>query len=594
MRYIFGDYVLDTQRHELHHAGAPIKLRRKVFQVLVYLLAHRDRVVPKPELFEHLWPDQFVGDAALTSCIKTLRQALGERGRTPRFLRTLHGQGYRFVGAVEVWEHLPADDAPQALPRRWGEGVPRQPDGPSLALSPPLADPVSLPWEALEGEHKQVTVLCCALAEATALAARLGSEAMYHLMHDVLALAQDTVRRYEGTLTQVSGDGFLALFGAPMAQEDHARRAVLAALELCQRLRVPHAIRGQPHGVAVRLGLHTGPVVVGSLTYEPLRPYTAAGGTLHLATQLQQRAAPNALLVSAATYALVQDEVQGEACDTCSLDAPSTPVAVYAVRGLLRRRAGVPRRGSRPLSRFVGRTQELALLQERLGHALGGQGQVIGIAGGPGMGKSRLLAEFVHSIRGRPVTYCEGHCLAYGSATPYLPVRDLLRQLWNLPDAAPATAITAIVHQPLREAGVAVEDEALVLLQLLDVPVDLASLAGLDPPMRKARTFIAMASDPASQSAAAPHARRGEPALDRPDLGRVAGVAGGAPGGRSRAPPGDLPTRVSAALDQALGGDPDGAAAAVAPRQPGGAAVHAAGRATPRVCARGDCRQSGR
>ena len=311
-------------------------------------------------------------------------------------------------------------------------------------------------------------------------------------MHDVLALAQDTVQRYEGTLTQVSGEGFVALFGAPVAQEDHARRAVLAALELLQRLRVPHAIRGQPHGVAVRLGLHSGPVVVGPLAYEPQRPYTAAGDTLHLATRLQQRAAPDTLLVSAATYALVQDEVQGEVCETFSLDGPSTPVPVYAIHGLLRRRAGVPRRGARPLSRFVGRTQELALLHERLEQAVSGQGQVIGIAGEPGLGKSRLLAEFVHSLRGRPVTCCEGHCLAYGSATPYLPVRDLLRQLWGLPDTAPATAITATVHQRLREAGVASEDEALVLLQLLDVPVDLAPLAALDPPMRKARTFAVL------------------------------------------------------------------------------------------------------
>src|SRR5215813_9940560 len=109
MRYTFGDYVLDTQRYELHHAGALVKLRRKVFQVLAYLLAHRERVVPKQELFEHLWPDQFVGDEALKSCMKTLRQVLGERGRTPRFVRTLHGQGYRVVAAVEEQEDLSVD-----------------------------------------------------------------------------------------------------------------------------------------------------------------------------------------------------------------------------------------------------------------------------------------------------------------------------------------------------------------------------------------------------------------------------------------------------------------------------------------------------
>ena len=115
MRYTFGDYVLDTQRAELQRAGVPITLRRKVLQVLAYLLAHRERVVPKQELLEQLWPEQFVGDEALKSCIKTLRQALGERGRTPRFVRTLHGQGYRFVAPVEVQEPLPADAAPPAL-----------------------------------------------------------------------------------------------------------------------------------------------------------------------------------------------------------------------------------------------------------------------------------------------------------------------------------------------------------------------------------------------------------------------------------------------------------------------------------------------
>src|SRR5262245_50233110 len=136
MYYIFGNYVLDTQRHELHHAGEPIKLRRKVFQVLAYLLAYRDRVVPKEELLEHLWSDQFVGDAALKSCITTLRKALGEKGRTPRFVRTLHGQGYRFVAAVEEQNHLPVDAAPPALPLHGVERVAYQ-----TALASPLVAP---------------------------------------------------------------------------------------------------------------------------------------------------------------------------------------------------------------------------------------------------------------------------------------------------------------------------------------------------------------------------------------------------------------------------------------------------------------------
>jgi predicted ATPase/class 3 adenylate cyclase/DNA-binding winged helix-turn-helix (wHTH) protein len=517
MRYRFGDYVLDTQRHELHHAQQPIKLRRKVFQVLVYLLVHRDRVVSKQELLAQLWPDQFVGEAALTSCIQALRRALGERGRTPRYLRTLHSQGYRFVGAVEVWEHTPADEAPQILPRRadqgpygasldsqplpsplmgeeLGGGERSAPLPPNPILPPPGGKgPVPTlgisPWEALDGEHKPVTVLCGALAEAPILTARLGSEAMYHLMHDVLALTQDTVQRYEGALIQVSGNGFVALFGAPVAQEDHARRAVLAALELRQRLRVPDAIRGQPCGVALRLGLHTGPVVVGPLAHEPQRPYTAAGNTLSLATRLRQRAAPDTILVSAATYALVQGEVQAEAGETLSLNVPSAPVSVYAIRNIMRRRAGVPWRGARPLSCFVGRTQELALLAELLAHAEGGQGQVVSIVAEAGGGKSRLLYEFGQRLAGKPVTYLAGRCLSYGQALPYHPIIDLLHTNCGITEADSPAAIAGKVRMGLQELGMDVEASAPYLLQLLGVKEGTERLTGFTPEAIKACTF---------------------------------------------------------------------------------------------------------
>src|SRR5262249_14001079 len=160
---------------------------------------------------------------------------------------------------------------------------------PSSPLPPPLAATGSLPWEALDGEYKQATVLCGVLAEAPTLAARLGPEAMYHLMRDVLALAQETVQRYEGTLLQVSGEGSLALFGAPVALEDHARRAVLAALDLRQRLHAPTTLQRPLPDVALRLGLDSGSLVVGPLVHEPQRPYTAVGALLQRATLLQQR-----------------------------------------------------------------------------------------------------------------------------------------------------------------------------------------------------------------------------------------------------------------------------------------------------------------
>ena len=366
---------------------------------------------------------------------------------TPSPAHALHPLASQEAGAPRTWE------GPQPLPDPVGDRV----------LSEDTAPVVS----AIDGEHKQVTVLCGALAEALTRDASLAPETLHHLMQAVVALTHATLQRYDGTLVHVSGDGFLVLFGAPVAQEDHARRAVSAVLELQQRLRLPDAVRGQPQGVALRLGLHTGPVIIGHLAHDPQRLYPSGGPTIHLATQLQQRAAPGTMLVSATTYALVQAEVHGEACATLACDALSPPMPAYAVHGLTQRRAGMPWRGGRPLSRLVGREHELALLHAQLAQAVSGQGQVIGIAGEPGMGKSRLLAEFAHSLHGQPMTYCEGHCLAYGSATPYLPVLELLRQLCGITATdRPADITTKVVHA-LREVEIASEDAAPVLMTRL-------------------------------------------------------------------------------------------------------------------------------
>jgi DNA-binding winged helix-turn-helix (wHTH) protein len=225
MRYIFGNYVLDTQCQELHCAGEPRKLRRKVFQVLAYLLAHRDRVVPKQELLEHLWPDQFVGDETLKSCLKTLRKALGERGRTSHFVRTLHGQGYRFVAPVEERFDAPPGPAPPATPPSPDLPEANPPSLPTAAASPAAAAP---PLHLPAGERRQVTVLCSTLAHTTTLADRLGLEAFQHLVQTFRTLAQDCVQRYEGTVQPLGEEGFLGLFGVPVAQEEHAWRAVRA------------------------------------------------------------------------------------------------------------------------------------------------------------------------------------------------------------------------------------------------------------------------------------------------------------------------------------------------------------------------------
>jgi adenylate cyclase len=216
-------------------------------------------------------------------------------------------------------------------------------------------------------------------------------------MQTVVALAHEVVQQYAGTLLpHASGEGFTAVFGAPIAQEDHARRAVLAALDLQQRLRLSPALSlpALDTGLALSLGVHSGLVVVGGLGPDPQRVVTAVGAPTQGAIRLQQQAAPGTLLVSAATYTLVQAEVQGQPCWSVALEGPQMSLPVYTVQRLVQRAAGVPQRAPRSRSPFVGRQRELALLYDRLEVVQAGEGQGVSLVGPPGMGKTRLLTEF--------------------------------------------------------------------------------------------------------------------------------------------------------------------------------------------------------
>ena len=352
------------------------------------------------------------------------------------------------------------------------------PRAPGTAL-PPSPDP------SLDEAYKLVTVLCCAVTDAPTLAAHLRPEATYRLMQAFFARAQEVIQRYDGTMTHVTSEGFTAVFGAPVGQEDHARRAVLAALELAQHLRLPPL--GDVH--VARMGVHTGPVVVGQLASTLRQHYTAVGDTMHQALGLQHLATPGTMLISAATYRLVQEEVQVDVAGTSPVEGQGVPIPVYRLQGLTQRRAGVSGHGRRHPSRFVGREREVAFLHERLAHVAQGHGQVVGIVGDPGMGKTRLLAEFRRGLGGQPVTYREGHCFPYSHTIPYLPVRDLLRQACGITDADGVEAITAKARQYLADAHLMAEDDTPLLLQILDVPVDDAQLVRFSPEERKARVF---------------------------------------------------------------------------------------------------------
>ena len=318
-----------------------------------------------------------------------------------------------------------------------------------LSYTPPhLAEKILTSRSALEGERKQVTVLFCDLANSTALAERLGPEHMHTLLNRFFALALDAVHRYEGTINQFLGDGFMALFGAPLAHEDHARRAVLAALALQRLLQDHQAELGEPYGVTCvfRMGLNTGLVVVGSIGNNLRMDYSAIGDTTNLAARLQQLAEPGTILVSDATQRLVEGSVHLEALPPAQVKGKTDLVTPYKVVGTRSQRSPLARRGDRVLSQFAGRERELAALVEALEQVESGQGQVVGIVAEAGGGKSRLLYEFRQRLAGRRVTYLEGRCLSYGHAMPYHPIIDLLRNNCGITDTDSPETIAEKVH----------------------------------------------------------------------------------------------------------------------------------------------------
>lgn len=342
---------------------------------------------------------------------------------------------------------------------------------------------------ALEGERKPVTVLFCDLVGSTTLAERLGPETMHFLLNRFFEMALGEVHRYEGTINQFLGDGFMALFGAPVAHEDHARRAVLAALGLQKLLREHSAELGGRHGVdlEVRMGINTGWVVVGGIGDQLRKDYTAIGDTTNLAARLQQRAEPGMILVSEETSRYLQGSVQLEDLGLVPVKGKEAPVRVF-------RLVGIGMLQSEPLSGsarspFVGRQREMAILEQLRERADGGEGQVVGIAAEAGAGKSRLVYEFRRRLWDRPVLFLAGRCLSYAGGMPYLPILYMLRNEWGIGEADDPATIAAKVAASLERAGLDPRESLPFLLHLLGVKEGTETVAELSPQALQARTF---------------------------------------------------------------------------------------------------------
>ncbi len=478
MIYVFDDCALDTQLYLLHRAGQSTRLRPKVFQVLHYLLIHRDRVVSKDDLCKHVWSDQYISDAALESVIKAVRRAVGDSGRTQRIIQTLRGHGYRLAVEVTARSEAPSESVAKAH-----DEIPTQETDESPSVPAPLP-----------GEQKMATILCCTLVNIPTASERLGLDALYNRMRQLYELIRTEAHQYGGTIQHVAGDRIMAVFGAPVAQEDHAHRAVLAALGLHQRLETHQGTNDMPHEetLTVRMGLHTGLVAVGGMGDDQEVAAAVIGATATLAAALQESAEPGTILCSATTAGLVRDIVHTEDAQPVQVPGQPAPMQVYKLLRYISPRGPMAQRGGRTVSRFVGRERELAALHALLDQVEDGRGQVVGIVGEPGMGKSRLLNEFRRSLTGKRLRYLQGRCLSYGHVTPYLPVLNLLRHNCGFTETDSPEVVTVKVHRCLQEVGMSPEEGAPYFLQLLGIPGGTDRLAMLSPQAIKAHTFATL------------------------------------------------------------------------------------------------------
>jgi len=352
-----------------------------------------------------------------------------------------------------------------------------------------LVEKILASKSALEGERKPVTVLFADVARSMEIAERVDPEEWHRLLDRLFRILADGVHRYEGTINQYTGDGIMALFGAPIAHEDHAQRACAAALELARDLGALAEDVRRERGLdfAVRMGLNSGEVVVGRIGDDLRMDYTAQGHVVGLAARVQQLAPPGGISVTEQTARLASGFFDLLDRGEQHLKGASVPVRVFDLRGPGPIRSRFDRSRARGFSRFVGREGELALLERALRNAQSGRPTVVLLTGEPGAGKSRLCHELVERSRGVPLHYARA--LSHGRMLPFHVVVELARGLFGVDQGSSAPDIRSAVGRGLASSQ-SVDPIALAFwLELLGAPDPAVAPSELEPDARRTRLF---------------------------------------------------------------------------------------------------------
>jgi class 3 adenylate cyclase/tetratricopeptide (TPR) repeat protein len=335
-----------------------------------------------------------------------------------------------------------------------------------------LAEQIFTSKSALEGERKQVAVLFADLKGSMELLADRDPEEARKILDPVLERMMEAVHRYEGIVNQVMGDGIMALFGAPLAREDHAVRACYAALRMQEAVKTYADDMRRAEGVPIRIriGLNSGEVVVRSIGSDLHMDYTAVGQMTNLAARMEQMADPGTILMTSSTLRLAEGFVQVQPLGPVSVKGVPAPVETFSLTGATAVRSRLQAAAARGLTRFVGREAETGVLLKALERARSGRGQVVAVVGEPGAGKSRLVWEFTHSDHTQGCLVLEASSVSYGKASTYLPVIDLLKGYFQLEPRDDARKIREKVTGKLLSLDRALESCLTPICWLFDLP----------------------------------------------------------------------------------------------------------------------------
>jgi class 3 adenylate cyclase/tetratricopeptide (TPR) repeat protein len=357
-----------------------------------------------------------------------------------------------------------------------------------------LADKILTTRSSIEGERKLVTVLFADIANYTAMSEKLDPEEVHQIMDGCFRILMDEIHKYEGTINQFTGDGVMALFGAPVAHEDHAQRACYAALSI-QKALVEYGEkvkRESGFDFRMRMGINSGPVVVGSIGDDLRVDYTAIGDTTNLASRIEATAKPGSILLSGHTYKLAKDYFKFKSLGKVQVKGKEELQEAYELLMPSEVKTRIEAAAVAGLTKFVGRKREMEALQEALEKVRTGSGQVVGIVGEAGVGKSRIIFEMSKMFPKEEYGYLEGQCLHYGGSIAYLPLLDILRSYFEIKEGEKEFLIQRKIKEKILQLDEKLKTVLPPFQELLSLRVDDEANLKLEPKQKREKIFEAI------------------------------------------------------------------------------------------------------